>query len=94
VSVPLSRAWRERDLRRRIEVWEPRVGERATTTFARGRHLILTGAILFGAWVVVNVVLEIVGLRGVPIDVAAILFWPAALFFCVEGVPAVSARDA
>ncbi len=86
VLMPLSRQWRDRDLRRRIEVWGPRVGERATTTFTRGRHLLLLFTILVGGWALVNIALEFGGLTGYPIASAVILFWPAALYAGIRGV--------
>jgi hypothetical protein len=85
VLIFLSRKWRERDLQRRLEVWGPRVGARATTTYARGRYYIMVGVIACAVWAVVAIALQFAGLDGIPILVTVILFCPVILVGLVHG---------
>jgi hypothetical protein len=82
----LSREWRARDLRKRLEIWGPRVGERAATTFAKGRWLAIFGLIAAVTWIFVCVALVVAGLGGLPVVVSVVLFWPVILYGLTRGV--------
>lgn len=82
----LSRSWRERDLQRRLELWAPLIGEKATRTAARGRWYLQAAFVLSATWAALNIALEATGLTGAPIVVGVVLFWPLLLFCLVRSV--------
>jgi hypothetical protein len=86
VPIPLTREWRERDLQKRLQTWTPRVGERATRTFARGRHLLIAGVLTIWVWLLLVVGLGVAGLTGDPILIATFLLWPPYLFLSIKGL--------
>jgi hypothetical protein len=86
VLVPLSKVWRERDLRRRTEVWAPRVGRDAATTFARGRWFALAGIVALWTSVPVCVAFAVSGVGAVPVALSVAIFWPVGLYCLTKGV--------
>jgi hypothetical protein len=86
VAVVLSREWRQRDLEERLEIWGPRVGEQAATTFARGRWLALAGFLAMIAWIIVCVALVVAPIGAAPVAISVVVFWPVILYGLTKGV--------
>ena len=69
-------AWRDRVLRRRMAVWEPRIGRTATTTYCEGLFQQAAGFAVGLVWLAITVVLEAVGGLGIVIAVESVVLWP------------------
>jgi hypothetical protein len=68
-----------------MEVWSPRIGSEATTTFARGQWFALAGVIALFLWLPICVGLGISGLGPVPVALSVAAFWPVGLYFLTKG---------
>jgi hypothetical protein len=84
VPLPLSRAWRECALGRRLDVWGP-AWENPQVRHTHGAAGGGSSATVAAAWVIVVAVAQLAGLGGVPIVVSVVAFWPAVLFGFVRG---------
>ena len=75
----LTRAWRQRDLARCVELWEPLIGSEAASTATRARWTSQVGFIALLLWVGVVIVFQLTDLTGIPLAMLSALFWVAII---------------
>jgi len=84
--VYLSRRWREKDLERRLERWQPLIGKEATTTSAHGMWHGQLGWMILFLWVATGIALQAANDMGLALVLATLIAWPIGLFCFVRSV--------
>lgn len=85
-TVIHSPQWRERDLRCRLQVWEPLIGRQATMTAARGLWLGQAGMAMMLLWMVLTFTLGVTDSTGWPIAATSAVLFPLVLYFMARSL--------